>query len=94
MIVIPTLTKEIVNEKIPMLYSEMKIGSIIDEILRKFNKNVFLQEEKFAIDKLMNYNLILIGSPSSNELIKEIFNDTTIPIDFKDRKLIYNGKYE
>lgn len=94
MIVIPTLTKEIVDEKIPLLYSELKIGSIIDEILRKFNKNVFMQEEKFAVDKLMNYSLILIGSPLTNKLIKEIFDDTTIPVDFKDRKLIYNGKYE
>ena len=94
MIVIPTLPKEKSEKKIPLLYSELKIGSIIDEVLRKFNREIFLQEEKFAIDKLMNYNLILIGTPITNKLIREIFEDTTIPIDFKDKKLIYNEKYE
>ncbi|HUT80384.1 MAG TPA: hypothetical protein VMZ29_04200 [Candidatus Bathyarchaeia archaeon] len=92
MIVIPSLPKESMENKIPLYYTELKIGSLIDEILRKFNKDTFIQEEKFASDKLMNYNLILIGSPSTNKLINEIFKDTTIPIDFEGKKLIYKNK--
>lgn len=95
LIIVPTLTKNASDiTTISLLYSELKIGSMIDEILRKFNKNIILQEEKFAVDKLMNYNLILIGSPSTNKLIKEIFEDITIPIDFKDNKLIYKKEKE
>ncbi|MFW9924920.1 MAG: rhodanese-like domain-containing protein [Candidatus Thorarchaeota archaeon] len=91
-IIVPTLPKEYKENITNPNINDLKIGSIIDDILSKINKDILIQEEQFSQDKIMTHNIILVGSPKTNRLTKEIFDDFTIPIDFKDDKIIFKNK--
>ncbi|NHJ88041.1 MAG: hypothetical protein FK734_21430 [Asgard group archaeon] len=87
MIVVPTLPKGYKEIAPEFAINDLKIGSLIDAKLAKITKNVTIHEVKFALDKIVDQNIILVGSPLTNNLTKEIFDDVTLPVDFVDNAI-------
>ena len=91
-IIVPTIPEKYKEESLEDGMSDLKAGSKIDGVLSKINEKIFMQEVKFATDKLINHNIILIGGPITNAITKEVMTKKIISYTFSDHTIQHRQK--
>lgn len=98
-IIIPSVPEDYDEFSFHTGYSDMKASAKVSSLLSTFSnvsEGVKILEAKYAYDRL-DENVVLIGGPITNEIIRRIIQDFDIPFSFTNHTLIdnyHNKKYE